>query len=374
MSFPARRYAEDPTGRSPNNQIQAEIHVVGPKAGPYYPVAPLYGPFFNDRETLLVLKNGVAMEYETSYRSMNLVIDATSKFSGPVCELLILQDVEEGDSISVSYQCLGGLYQNHAKGLSDLYQAWLLDGRPVDWTRIRNKPNEFPPAYHLHMLSDVIGWEPMIVAIERLINALTLRSVPAFEALIDWVMARSYEVATEEEIRNIEKVDRLITQRRLVFAAQTMNFNAVSVLPSKRVLKNGDFFRINVKSTNFPRREILYWSLEHQNTTPGDFPLGSGSFIMQDQEGGFYVPTRAISRAGERKFRVVIRRNAENGPILATSPELTIVYTWEWDFDYGLLSTGAWAIPSTSDTVLVGLTPEGGFLVPDNYFYQHSHA
>lgn len=374
MSFPARRYSEDPTGRSPNNLVASEIHTVGALAGPYYPIAPHYGPFFNDRTTLLVLKNGVPMEYETSYRCMNLVLDATSKFSGPVCELLILQDLKEGDTISISYQTLGGLFQNHAKGLSDLYQAWLLDGRPVDWTRVKHKPNAYPPAYHLHMLSDVIGWESMIVAIERLINALTLRSVPAFEALIDWVMARSYEVASEEEIRNIEKIDRMITLRRLVFASETMNFNAVSVVPSKRVLKNGDFFRINVKSTNFPRREKLFWSLEHENTTPGDFPLLSGVFIMQDQEGGFYVPTRSLVRTGERNFRVVIRRNAADGPILATSPQLTIIYTWEWDFDYGLLANGMWAIPSTTDSTLVGLTPEGGFLIPDNYFYQHSHA
>lgn len=374
MSFPARRYSEDPTGRSPNNLVASEIHTVGPMPGPYFPIAPNYGPFFNDRETLLVLKNGIPMEYETSYRCMNLVLDATSKFSGPVCELLILQDVVEGDSISISYQCLGGLYQNHAKGLADLYQAWLLDGRPVDWTRIRNKPNAYPPAYHLHMLSDVIGWQTMVVAIERLINALTLRSVPAFEALIDWVMARSYEVATEEEIRNIEKIDRLISLRRLVFAAETMNFNAITVTPSKRVLKNGDYFRINVRSTNFPRREKLFWSLEHESTAPGDFQVLAGEFIVQDQEGGFYVPTRSLVRSGERKFRVVLRRNGPTGPILASSPALTIIYTWEWSMDYGQLQNGLWALPTTTDSVLVGTSPEGTFLIPDNYFYQNSNA
>jgi hypothetical protein len=42
--------------------------------------------------------------------------------------------------------------------------------------------------------------------------------------------------------------------------------------------------------------------------------------------------------------------------------------------DYGQLHNGLWALPTTTDSVLVGTSPEGTFLIPDNYFYQNSNA
>lgn len=196
MSFPIRRYPLDPTGLSMNNYVSGEEHVLGAKSGPYHPVAPFYGPYYNDEATLRVYKEGTLLSRGVDYWGVNLIQDETARFSGEVCEILILKGMSEGDVVTISYQNLGGLFQNHAKGLVDLYNAYLADNRPIDWTQgLKNKPSSFPPSYHLHMLNDVVGWESIIVVLERMISAITLQNVPAFESLIDWVNTRFDTVA-----------------------------------------------------------------------------------------------------------------------------------------------------------------------------------
>ena len=63
MSFPIRRYPLDPTERSPNNFVTGEEHILGVKAGPYHPIAPFYGPFYNDRTTLMLYRNNDALVF-----------------------------------------------------------------------------------------------------------------------------------------------------------------------------------------------------------------------------------------------------------------------------------------------------------------------
>ena len=376
MSFPIRRYPLDPTGQSPDNFVSGEEHVLGVKAGPYHPIAPFYGPFFNNPDTLKIYKGATLLVYEQDYWTSNLIQDQTAEFSGEVCELLIVKNMNEGDVITLNYQNLGGLFQNHAKGLVDLYNAYLVDNRPVDWvTGLRNKPSAYPPAYHLHMLSDVVGWEAVIVAIERLINVLSLRNVPAFEALIDWVMARTFEVVTENEISNVDPVAKVVTMERLIYAAKTLNFNAVTVKPRKADVRQGRFFIVDVASTNFPNPELLFWDIEHITTFPEMFKEESGRVGMTDQEGLIRFQSNLQENGvGAYQFRVRVRRNSVTGPILASSEVMSIVFTYIWELDYGLLANGLWQIPTTLQSHVVWQTPESLFLIPDDYFYKVSHV
>lgn len=375
MSFPVRRYPLDPTGHSPNNFVQGEQHVLGVKAGPYHPIAPFYGPYYNDPETLDVYAGGTRLEYGVDYWSTNLIQDATAEFSAEVCELIIVKNREEGETITLDYQNVGGLFQNHAKGLVDMYNAYLADNRPIDWvTGLRNKPSAYPPGYHLHLLSDVVGWEALIVAIERLINALTLRNVPAFEALIDWVIARTLETVTEEEIRNALQVDKVVTLRRLLFANRTLNFNAITFRPKNPSKRQGNPFELTISSTNFPFVENLYWTIEHDTTTANMFLATSGMVVVRDQEAEFKIHTAITDVEGTATFRVHLRRNNVGGPILATSRVLELVLNSTWDMDYGLLHNGMYAIPTTQENHLVWKTPESMFLIPDDHFYEVSNV
>lgn len=187
MTYPIIRYAFDPTGYSPNNAITGEEHILPVKTGPFHVIAPFYGPYFNNGLTLKLYKDNVLLEAGIHYGCVGLTHDLTGRFNDEVCELLLIKGMSAGNTITVSYQSVGGLYQNYIKGMLDLYNATLVDERKVDWENLLNKPTHFQPAYHFHTPSDVVGWAPPIVAVERLINVLSWRNVPAFDALVKYV-------------------------------------------------------------------------------------------------------------------------------------------------------------------------------------------
>ena len=372
MSFPLQRFGFDPTGLSPNNLISEEVHVLGPKAGPYHPIAPKHGPFYMSEETFVVYVRDTKLEYGVDYHMVNLVQEATLQTGKEVGELILLRNRNEGDEVRITYQVVGGHYQNNIEGMVRLYEAFLADNRPIDFTTgLKNKPIDYPPRYHLHLFKDVIGWGPVIVAMERMINALSLRNVPAFEALIDWVKARSLDAVTEAEIMEMRYVEKPTSFERLLFASKKLNFNSLQLLPRQFERLHSELFVIDAILTNFDENELLFWEISHITTFPTMFPKTKGSFRPAGLRGKIVVPTnRAKNPSGEYTFRVNVRRNSESGPIIAATGELKIIQKKTHNVDYGLLRNGLWSIAGTINHHLVNITPESLYLIQDDLFFK----
>lgn len=373
MSNPVRRYLFDPTGTSPNNFVANEEHVLGPKQGPYHPIAPRYGPYYNSTETLRVYSGSKLLTPGVDYFGTTLIQKATADVGIEVNELILLKNREEGETIRISYQNVGGHWQNNATGIIDLYNAFLKDNRPVEWANVMNKPTTFPPAYHLHLLKDVVGWEGLIVAIERLCNVLTLRNVPAFEALIDWVMTKSVEFVTEDEVREIVHADKAVSLRRMVFAAEKLNFNTVIIKPRQLERRPPEFFILDLDFTNFEEEEAVYWDIAHENTFPDMFKADKGRLRSVNKRALLVIQTiRQPNSAGVFPFVIRLRRNSPEGPVFAMSPTLKLKHSNTQDIDYGALNNGLWSIPTTLCSSLVRSTPESLFLIPDDYFFKET--
>ena len=372
MSFPLQRFGFDPTGLSPNNLISEEVHVLGPKAGPYHPIAPKHGPFYMSGETFVVYVRDTKLEYGVDYHMVNLVQEATLQTGKEVGELILLRNRNEGDEVRITYQVVGGYYQNNIEGMVRLYEAFLADNRPIDFTTgLKNKPIDYPPRYHLHLFKDVIGWGPVIVAMERMINALSLRNVPAFEALIDWVKARSLDAVTEAEIMEMRPVEKPTSFERLLFASKKLNFNSLQLSPRQFERLHSELFVIDAILTNFDENELLFWEISHITTFPTMFPKTKGSFRPAGLRGKIVIPTnRAKNPSGEYTFRVNVRRNSESGPIIATTGELKIIQKKTHNVDYGLLRNGLWSMAGTINHHLVNITPESLYLIQDDLFFK----
>lgn len=197
------RFPYDPTGVNPDNSIQGEIHSLTAHA--VRAVAPTYGPFFTT--SLQVYDNGTdqLLVKGTDYEAVEMLEDITLRLGKEVCNLILILNQAVSAAVRINYQVVGGLYQNSAAALINMYETVLQDNRPVAWENILNKPLLFPPTTHLHNLQDVYGFEPMVGALERVRNAIVLSDVPAFEALIDWVNAQvsgfSGDIITEASAR-----------------------------------------------------------------------------------------------------------------------------------------------------------------------------
>ena len=371
MSFPIRRFELDPTGINPANYVRSEQHTLGPSRGPFHAIAPYYGPFYNNRDSWKVYKNGVEMVYGVDYFGVVMCSDDTMLFNGEIDEVFLVKGCSDGDIISHDYQVLGGLYQNYSKGIADLWNAFIDDTRPIDWAGVLNKPVSWNPAYHLHMIDDVIGWQPVIIALERLTNAIILKNVPAFEALIDWVLSRVPDIVSIPEIANMEDVGKLVSFKRLLYAMRALNFNAVTFRPNKVVYKQLETIRMSISSTNFPREQLLYWDILYETALPEMFSRRSGAVLVEDNEGSFYIDfARGYEGQDEVTFRVNLRRNNATGPIIAESKQLTLQFNPVWDWDYGQLAFGTWDVIPSERSVLSVPSAEANFLVPGDYFWK----
>lgn len=192
MAVPQFRYPLDKTGENPNNFVGNELHSLNPQANltNVRVLAPYYGPFFSDSLRIVDMSNGRTLVKDTDYKITDLLQDPTLQFAKPIGQFAVIINGLVSNEVAVSYQVLGGNYQNDSTAVIHVYETFLNDTRPVDWSNISGKPLTYPPSLHLHLLEDVIGFGPVIVALNEIKDAILLSNTPILQALIDWVNTR----------------------------------------------------------------------------------------------------------------------------------------------------------------------------------------
>ncbi len=185
MTAPPVRFAFDPTGSNANNLIANENHTLDPNQQ-IRAIAPVYGPFFinglvvTDTSTSTNLTN-------TQYNCVDLQQDATMLTGIGVYSIILITDTTVSNNISITYQVVGGDYQNSAQSVIDAYETLLADERPIAWANVLNKPAQYPPSLHEHLFGDIYGFQSVIGALERVRNAILLSNVPTLQSVVDWV-------------------------------------------------------------------------------------------------------------------------------------------------------------------------------------------
>lgn len=192
MAVPQFRYPLDKTGENPNNFVSGERHSLNPQSSitNVRVLAPYYGPFFSESLRMTDMSNGRVLVKDTDYKITDLLQDPTLLFAKPIGQFIVVINGTVSNEVTISYQVLGGNYQNDATAVTHVYETFLNDTRPVDWDNISGKPTTYPPSLHIHMLEDVIGFGPVIVALEQLKEAILLSNTPMVQSLIDWVNTR----------------------------------------------------------------------------------------------------------------------------------------------------------------------------------------
>lgn len=342
MPTPVIRYPFDKTGTNPNNLVYDEQHTLTPN--PKRVFTPKYGPYFlnsvvlidNETNQLLSRTGDNPDWYPAVYNP-----EVSDLVEASVYELIVIRNQAVSNDISVTYQNVGGQYQNVAFGIQQLYEAFLADDRAVDWENILNKPAQFPPSPHQHFMSETINWGPVLVKLEQIANAITMTNIPAFEALIGWVRQRIY-YATNQQIANAEAIDALITLKNIQYAATQLAFNSISIIPDAEVIGNRGEMHVEVTASNLDRSTPYYWTIEHGTTSNADFPTLSGVLTFYRNKASFMLQTATTSSAeAEETFQIGIRRGAANGPLLIKSVPIKIrEYVVP---DLAIMMPGLWA-------------------------------
>lgn len=179
------RYPLDPTGINPDNLVIGELKTL--TLAQVRASAPTYGPFFTESIVIYDNVSNTPLVRGTDFICADLLQEATLRYGKEIAQIILIINPTVSNQLRLNYQVLGGLYQNNAQAIADMYQSVMTDDRPVDWINVLNKPTTYPSTLHNHFLEDIYGFEKVVVALERIRNAIVLSDVPAFEAFLDYV-------------------------------------------------------------------------------------------------------------------------------------------------------------------------------------------
>lgn len=322
MPSPIFRYPLDLTGINPDNLIVGESKpLIGSNTRV---VAPTYAPFYSDSVRLYNALTNQLLIKGAQYDCVELIQDLTLRTAKEVCQLILLKDPSVV-SIRYDYQCVGGPNQFDPSALAGLWSQAIQDNRPVSWGNVLNKPFSFPPSLHNHLVSELYGFEPLVVELERIRQAIALSNVPAFETLIDWVKTYTKETVSEQEIIQSQPVEKYVTFERLMFALNHLNFNAVKMDPLSGNYTNRVNQTFQLEFTN-PPNVPLFWTIDHVTTDDTDFLSTSGIINVQNDKASFIV-SMSGSKVDENQetFRVSVRKNSTTGPVLKQTNLMSIM-------------------------------------------------
>lgn len=205
MAFPNPvKYEEDLTGVSPDNFVANEIHIHERKGDDI--IIPRGGPFFaesiiiRDKVTNEILKENIDYKFGMYFQKASL------KASRPIYVCIQLLNRERESGVALDYQVIGGQYSEDIVGLYSLFHQLLEKNSSILWDEII-KPDTFPPGAHRHHSDDIYGMEPIVIALEGIIEQLRLQN----NTVVDKVAEEVIEILMNGFLKNIpiENVDGL---------------------------------------------------------------------------------------------------------------------------------------------------------------------
>ena len=172
----------DITGTNPANKIADEPHTLAPGLQ-VRSIAPNLGPFFGES---IIVKNssGVTLTRGTDYQLVELHQEATLKYGKEIFSVILIINSAVSSNVTITYQALGGHYTYNDNAIINLYNTVITDNRPVNWTNVLNKPDQYPPSVHSHLLEDVFGFEAVVDYLERIKRAITLGQTSIILAIL----------------------------------------------------------------------------------------------------------------------------------------------------------------------------------------------
>jgi hypothetical protein len=105
---------------------------------------------------------------------------------------------------------------------------------------------------------------------------------------------------------------------------------AITTANNVVVLNEGASVAFNVATTGVPNNTTLYWTLAGGTVTAADFnpAVSNGTIVIQNNAATFTLAAKADAiTEGNETFAVAIRTGNASGPIVATSPTITIYDT-----------------------------------------------
>lgn len=165
------RYPLDPTGKNPNNLVVNEPQTMINRQ--IRVIAPTYGAFFANSMVITDVATGKALT-SSQYYNCEMYELPTERYGQEIDAMICITDPTVSSNVTLTYQALGGEYSSAVDVIVDQIYALNLDDRPVAWPSIIDRPDKYPPSYHLHDIGDIYGFEYLVHAVDRIRTAIEM--------------------------------------------------------------------------------------------------------------------------------------------------------------------------------------------------------
>lgn len=198
------RYPLDLTGTSRDNLVLNELHTLKPTR--VRAVALQNGAFYTASVVIRDVATARVLVVGQDYEFDNLYQMASEHAKAEVAAIIVITNTEVSNTISVDYQCIGGLYGYSTTAIMQQIEDLQLDNRKVEWGNIYNKPAVYPPAKHLHDIGDVYGFEYLVQAIQQLRHAIMVGDEGSHENIYRYI--EKTIGSTSDRVRELENALR----------------------------------------------------------------------------------------------------------------------------------------------------------------------
>lgn len=318
----------DLVGNNVSNFIQDEPHTLSNKQ--VRSIAPKLGAFY--AYSVIVRDGATILARGVDYQIVELHQEATLRTGKEISSVILVINFSVSSNVTVSYQALGGHYTRSDAAIANLYQSVITDNRSVNWTNIFNKPTEFTPAIHRHLLDDVYGFEPIVDYLERIKKAITLGQTSIVLEIVNSLLSRFKRT----ELLNCLPSNKLIQYDALLyFLSKRKVLSQVSVDVTSEPWIKGNTCFIEVDTRNYPIGKTLYWEFYKQGQQVTLFTVKSGSFVTNNDiiTIPIYVPSDSLIT--EFPLYVGIKENEIDEIYIATTYLIDIAESNPATSNYG---------------------------------------
>lgn len=167
MAPPIVRFPFDRTGRDRNNFVPGEVHQLDTKDRRL--IVPLYGAFYGD-DTLTLVDNYTKkkLDHIKQYVFESVRPEAVALSGKGAYGVIVVTDPAVSSSVSLSYQAVGGEFQNHTEDAEYLAEILSNDNRPPTVANMSDIPDAFTPSKHWQNIWDFSNFDGTMHRIERL--------------------------------------------------------------------------------------------------------------------------------------------------------------------------------------------------------------
>ena len=322
----------DYRGDRPENKIINEPHQLSEKR--VRAVVPYKGLFYG--ESLEVRHLSKLLVRDVDYRLEELHAKLTAKTGKAIyAGFVVFADIPDRQ-ISITYQAVGGEYMADNAALANLFETAMLDGRPIDWDNVQNKPYEFPPVNHDHSLTDIIGFEPIIYQLERILESRTLSQVAIAKAALEG-MINNYRCG---ELPPVLPTDKLIQHHDLLyFLTRRKEISDCWIDIVGCVWYYGQMNQFQIDTSEYPVGHLFEWSFYRKDAEQIAFPIqergiveGNGAVVTVD----IFVPNK--ESRGTETIYLGVKSDPAQDEFSATTRPIIFLHTLESDSSYGQMT------------------------------------